>query len=254
MCEPPCGLPAEIWKEEILERHLHIHFAHNKDGGLFFVVDEAFLYIRSLRLTCKWFAQHCRIVAWSYGYQTKTAFWPAVEEFIKLGYRDFLFKLDWPTHRGCCIQRGYDGPNWSFGRAGNAAAKQGDVDLVRLLMIHGQEWWTHWLAKAIKHQRRAVIALLLPEIESGIKIRGICDDYIFGHEPLLNLAIEAHDFETLKVLTRYIQVKPAHFQLSVECKAPSIMQWHLRARLDPSLRIQNIRQFTVRWKWPPEWC
>jgi hypothetical protein len=247
--DPPCNLPEELWKQEILQ-HLRVHCY--TPVGVFCFEPEGFLYVRSLRLTCKWFAHHCVMEMGYNSNKTHTAFWPAVEAFIKLGYRDFLFKLDFPTHRGCCIQRGYDGhANWSFGRAGLRAAKDGDADLVRLLMIHGQEWWTHWLATAIKHQHRAVITLLLDEIDSGMHYRGIDQDYIFPHVPLLDAAIKAHDFETLKVLTRHIQVKREHFELSVECKCPSIIQWYLRARFQPKLRFDGIRHSTVVWK--PAW-
>jgi hypothetical protein len=157
----------------------------------------AFLDIRALRLTCRWFAQHVTLGL----YTTHSLFWPAVEDYIDRGYTSALFGLDWPTHPGCSLQNGYAGPNYSFGRAGHSAVLRNDIRALSLLLLHGNELWSSWITDAIRLKRMDVVRYLLTDPSLGSRYQYWSSPSCFSYDTSPEqMAIMENNFEALTLL------------------------------------------------------
>ncbi len=225
--EPPCGLPREIWMKEVFTSNNG--FLMTKSGRLVPDNNGSYLDVRALRLTCRWFAHHFHMSE-----DTYDGFWPAVEAYIRRGDAPALYKLDWPTHPRCSIQRGYNEgkhANYSFGRAGREAVRQNDAAMLSLLILHGGEWWTDWLVEALILKHTQIMRMLMYVVAPTHKERK--SEELHWHESLLLVAIRHNNFEVVKFLdTQQKPLRVGWLAMSVakDLDISPVLMWFLRSR------------------------
>lgn len=180
--EPPCGLPGELWKQHIIPDH-----------RTWVAMDRHFITLRSLRCACVWFARHIDI----HDRRAHDHFWPNVERWAKKGRADALCALEWPTYRTVMLAR-YGSMNYSYGRAGAALARRGDVQTLMVMARHGGEYWTLWLVDAIKAGH---VEMLKTLYTSGL--RRVDSECEFGHMLPRYTAIECNRLDMLRIVDKY---------------------------------------------------
>jgi len=214
--DPPCGLPAELWSQEIIPNHRY-----------WFDLSDYFLTLRSLRLTCRWFSRHINIPAY---HTAHDHFWPAVEQYAKEGYTSALRQLDWPTHPNVLLS-GYSGPNYSYGRAGSELVKRGDLETLMIMARHGGEIWSLWMYKAVKHGHVDILAALYT---SGLRHKSM--EHLVPHQSALITAVRVNRLDMVRIM----HVHTARDQIPTVLTTLAI-EWHCDMRVLRCLGVDDIK-------------